>query len=93
MKVTIIPIIIGALGMVHKGLKMRLKELEIERQIETIQTTAPLQSPDHRIKLKETEKRDKYLDLDRKLKKTPLWNMKVTVTPIVIGLVWFGFFV
>ena len=38
---------------------------------------------DHRIKLKESEKKDKYLDLARKLKK--LWNMKVTIIPIVIG--------
>ena len=38
---------------------------------------------DHRIKLKDCEKRDKYLDLARELKK--LWNMKVTVIPIVIG--------
>ena len=38
---------------------------------------------DHRIKLKECEKRDKYLDLAKELKK--LWNMKVTVVPIVIG--------
>ena len=38
---------------------------------------------DHRIKLKECEKRDKYLDLARELKK--LWSMKVTIIPIVIG--------
>ena len=38
---------------------------------------------DHRIILKESEKKDKYLDLVRKLKK--LWNMKVTIVPIVIG--------
>ena len=38
---------------------------------------------DHRIKLKECEKRDKYLDLARELKK--LRNMKVTIIPIVIG--------
>ena len=38
---------------------------------------------DHRIKLKECEKRDKYLDLATELKK--LWNMKVTIIPIVIG--------
>ena len=36
---------------------------------------------DHRIKLKESEKRDKYLDLARELKK--LWNMKVTIIPVV----------
>ena len=39
---------------------------------------------DHRIKLKECEKKDKYLDLARELKK--LWNMKVTIVPIVIGV-------
>ena len=37
---------------------------------------------DHTVKLKENEKRDKYLDLARELKK--LWNMKMTVIPIVI---------
>ena len=35
------------------------------------------------INMKESEKKDKYLDLARKLKK--LWNMKVTIVPIVIG--------
>ena len=39
---------------------------------------------DHRINLKESEKKDKYLDLARELKKK-LWNMKVTLVPIVIG--------
>ena len=38
---------------------------------------------DHRIKLKKCEKRDKYLDLVRELKK--LWNMQVTIIPIGIG--------
>ena len=38
---------------------------------------------DHRIKLKECEKKDKYLDLAKELKK--LWNMKATIVPIVIG--------
>ena len=38
---------------------------------------------DHRIKLKECEKKDKYLDLARELKK--LWKMKVTTVPIIIG--------
>ena len=36
---------------------------------------------DHRVKPKESEKRDKYQDVARELKK---WNMKVTVIPIVI---------
>ena len=38
---------------------------------------------DHVVKLKECEKRDKYLDFARELRK--LWNMKVTIIPVVIG--------
>ena len=38
---------------------------------------------DHRIKLKECEKKDKYLELVRELKK--LRNIKVMIVPIVIG--------
>ena len=38
---------------------------------------------DYRVKLKESEKRDKYFDFAREVKK--LWNMKVTFIPIVIG--------
>ena len=38
---------------------------------------------DHRIKLKECEKKDKYLDPAGELKK--LWNMRVTIVVIVIG--------
>ena len=38
---------------------------------------------DHRINLKESEKKDKYFDLARGVKK--LWNMKVMIMPIVIG--------
>ena len=38
---------------------------------------------DHRVKLKEIEKKDKCLDLAKELKK--LWNMMVKFVPIVIG--------
>ena len=38
---------------------------------------------DHIINLKECEKKDKYVNLARELKK--LWNMKVTIILIVIG--------
>ena len=38
---------------------------------------------DHWINLKESEKKDKYLDLAGELKK--LWNMKIMIVPIVIG--------
>ena len=37
---------------------------------------------DYRVKIKENEKRDKYLDLAREFKK--LWNMKVTVILVII---------
>ena len=37
----------------------------------------------HRVKLKEREKKNKYLDLARESKK--LWNMKGTIKPIIIG--------
>ena len=40
---------------------------------------------DHRVKLKESEKKDKYPDLSRELKKTKLWTMKEKIIPIVIG--------
>ena len=39
---------------------------------------------DHKVKLIESKKRHKYLDLARELKK--LWILKVTVIPIVIGV-------
>ena len=35
------------------------------------------------MKMRECEKKDKYLDLAWELKK--LWNMKVTIVPLVIG--------
>ena len=38
---------------------------------------------DQRINLKESKKKDKYFDFARELKK--LWNVKVTIVPIVIG--------
>ena len=40
-------------------------------------------SADHRVKLKESERKDKYLDMARELKK--LWNMKMMAIPILIG--------
>ena len=42
MKMTIIPIVIGALGAVTKGLVKGLEDLEITGRVETIQSTALL---------------------------------------------------
>ena len=44
MKVTIVPIAIGALSTVTKGLLMGLEDLEIGGRVETIQTTVLLRS-------------------------------------------------
>ena len=44
MKVTVILIVIGALGTVTKGFIQRLNDLEIRGRVETIQTTALLRS-------------------------------------------------
>ena len=38
---------------------------------------------DYWVKLKESEKKDKYLDLARELK--TIWNMKAAVIQIIIG--------
>ena len=40
-------------------------------------------SADHWVKIKESEKRDMYLDIAIEVKK--LWNLKVSVIPIVTG--------
>ena len=42
MKVTVIPIVDGTLGMIPKGLVKGLEDFEIREQIETIQTTTLL---------------------------------------------------
>ena len=53
-------------------------QLKKERTCKIVDFAIPA---DHRIKLNECEKKDKYLDLARELKK--LWNMQVTIIPIV----------
>ena len=52
-----------------------------ERTCRIVNLTVPA---DHRVKLKESEKKDIYLELARDLKKK-LWNMKLSFIPIVIG--------
>ena len=44
MKVTIIPIVIGAFGMLTKGLLKGLEDLEVGGRVEIIQTTALLKT-------------------------------------------------
>ena len=42
MRLKVVPIVVGALGMVPKGLEKRLEELEISGRIKAIQSTAML---------------------------------------------------
>ena len=57
--------------------------IKINRKKKTCKIVDFAVPADYRIKPKECEKKDKYLDLARKLKK--LWNIKVKIIPIVIG--------
>ena len=54
MKEMFIPIIIGALGTVTKGLIQKLEELEITGRVETVQTTVLLRSTKILRKVQET---------------------------------------
>ena len=68
-------------GSTNPGLKTRTNNKQQKKRFcKIIDFAVPA---DNRIKLKECEKKDKYLDLARELKK--LWNMQVTIIPIVIG--------
>ena len=61
----------------------RLDLVIITRKRDLAELWTLLPPADHRVKLKESEKKDKYPDLARELKK-PM-NMKVTMIPIIIG--------
>ena len=61
MKVTIIPIVIGAFGTVTKVLLKELEDLEVGGQVETIQTTALLRMA--RILRRVQETRGRLLSL------------------------------
>ena len=49
MKVKIVPIVIGALGKITKGLLKGLDDLEVGGRVETIQTTALLKTALRRV--------------------------------------------
>ena len=72
MKVTIIPIVIGAFGTVTKELLKGLEDLEVDGRVETIQTTALLRMA------KNTEKSPG--DLRRlAITQTPVKNHQLTL--------------
>ena len=54
MKVTIVPIVIGAFGTITKGLLKGLEDLEFGRRVETIQMTALLGTARIQRKVMET---------------------------------------
>ena len=53
--------------------------LQKKRICKTVDSAVPA---DHRIKLKECKKEDKFIDLISELNN--LWNMKVRIVPIVV---------
>ena len=63
----------------------RLDHIIINKKKEICKNVDFAVHADYRIKLKEFEKRDKYISVARELKK--IWNMKVTIIPIVIGAI------
>ena len=68
-------------GSPNLGQKTRLNNNQQKKEkLQNCRRAVPV---DHRIKLKESDKKDKHLDLAMELKK--LWNMQVTIIPIVIG--------
>ena len=69
----------------HQISTRRLDLIIINKKKKTCKIVDFAVPADHRIKLKECEKKDKYLDLARELKK--LWKMQVTIIPVVIGTV------
>ena len=63
-----------------RGPDLKIINKKKKRTFKIVDFAVPV---DHRMKLKECKKKDKSLDLARELK--TLWNMKVTIVPIVIG--------
>ena len=61
----------------------RKRDLLIVNKKENLPNIELVVSGNHRVKKQRRQKRDKYLDLAWGLRK--LWNIRVTVIPIVIG--------
>ena len=82
--ISFITVILSALSIAwHLISARRLDQVIVNQKRETYRIIDFAIPADLREKLKESEKRDKYLDLAKELKK--IWNMKMTVIPIVIG--------
>ena len=64
-------------------ISIRRQYLEIIKKQQNLQIVDFAVLTDHRVKIKDNEKKDKYIDLARVLKK--LRNLKVTVIPIITG--------
>ena len=69
----------------HLILVRRLDLVKVNKKEKPCRIVVFAVPADHRLELKENEKRNKYLDLARKFEKYKRRNMKVMVTPIVIG--------
>ena len=88
---TKIPIVIGALGTVSKRLVQRLEDLEIRGRVETIQTSVFLKTVRIWRRVLENwgdssgKPSANADDHTNKWELKKLWNMKLTIIPIVIG--------
>ena len=76
MKLTVIPIVFGALGTIQKNMEKRLDELKIKVRIKTIQTTAPLNQT--RILRRVLEQRVEELKTRGRIKTIQITLLKLT---------------
>ena len=72
-------LLISAIRLDLMKIKIKIKKEKKKRTFKIVDFAI---SADHRVKLKESKKKDKYLDLARELKK--LWIEKVTFILVVI---------
>ena len=67
----------------HPVQDRRLNQVLTNKKKRTCHILKIAVSAEHKLEEKEGEKLDKYLDLAKELKK--LWNIMVTVIPIIVG--------
>ena len=67
----------------HHTEARRPEHIIVDKERNTCQIVDFAMPGDHRVEMKEKEKREKNQDLERELQ--IIWNKKVSVIPIVIG--------
>ena len=83
--ITIIMIILKKVQLGREGDPLGIVlEIEINKRKRTCHQVDFVIPVDYRRKIKENQKKDKYFDFARELRK--LWNIKLMMIPIVIGV-------